>query len=165
VVSVTFGVTSRERGITALVRIQLLAVKGDHCYVTALFICDHFGIKTTQRFVVDTGTIHTTLPESRARELGVDLEKLETYKIKLKVGGIGGGTDARMLGGIRLIFTAMDGSSVEEELPFIHVLWNPVVRSEEDRKILSTFPCLLGLDVIRRFTLRFGEENFAYLEP
>jgi hypothetical protein len=150
--------------MTALVSIQLLAVRGDHCYVTALFICDHLDIKSNERFVVDTGTIHTTLPEAKARELGVDLEKLETYKVKLRMGGIGGGSDARMLGGIRLIFNATDGTTIEEKLQFIHVLTNPVVRTEEDRKILATFPCLLGLDVIRRFTLRFTEKHFAYLE-
>jgi hypothetical protein len=80
------------------------------------------------------------------------------------MGGIGGGSDARMLGGIRLIFTATDGSAVEEKLQFVHVLRNPVARNDEDRKILATFPCLLGLDIIRRFTLRFAEKNFAYLE-
>ena len=63
-----------------------------------------------------------------------------------------------------MVFTATDGSHVEETLPFIHVLWNPIPRTEEDRKILSTFPALLGLDVVRRFTLRFKEKNFAYLE-
>lgn len=150
--------------MTALVSIQLLAVKGDHCYVTSLFICDHLDIKSPERFVVDTGTIHTTLPEAKARELGVDLEKLETYKVRLRMGGIGGGSDARMLGGIRLIFNATDGNTVEEKLQFVHVLRNPVVRNEEDRKILATFPCLLGLDIIRRFTLRFTEKPFAYLE-
>jgi hypothetical protein len=150
--------------MTALVSIQVLAVKGDHCFVTALFICDHLNIKAPQKFIVDTGTIHTTLPESRARELGVNLEKLETYKVKIKMAGIGGGADARMLGGIRLIFTATDGSPIEEKLPFIHVLWNPVPRNEEDRKILSTIPALLGLDILRRFTLTFKERNFAYLE-
>lgn len=150
--------------MTALVSIQVLAIKSDHCFVTALFICDHLNIKTTQKFVLDTGTIHTTLPETRARELGVDLAKLETYKIKLRMGGIGGGSDARMLGGIRIIFTATDGSTVEEKLQFVHVLKDPPTRDEQDRKILATFPCLLGLDVIRRFNLRFTEKNFAYLE-
>jgi len=147
-----------------LVSIQLLAVKGDHCYVTALFICEHLDIKTPLKFVVDTGTIHTTLPEAKAREIGVDLEKLETYKVKLKMGGIGGGSDARMLGGVRLAFNATNGTSVEEELQFVHVLRNPPARDEEDRKILATFPCLLGLDIVRRFTLRFPEKHFAYLE-
>lgn len=147
-----------------MLSIQLLAVKGDHCYVTGLFICDHLNIKTTQKFVVDTGTIHTTLPETRAKEIGVDLEKLETYKVKLKMGGIGGGSDARMLGGIRLVFTATDGATVDEDLQFVHVLKNPVTRDPEELKMLTTFPCLLGLDVIRRFTLRFGEKHFAYLE-
>ncbi len=147
-----------------LKRIQLLAVKGDHCFVTALFICDHLNIKAPQKFIVDTGSVHTTLPETKARELGVNLETLETYKVKLKIGGVGGGTDARMLGGVRLVFTATDNSPVEEKLQFVHVLRDPVARNEEERKVLATFPCLLGLDIIRRFTLRFGEKNFAYLE-
>lgn len=108
--------------------------------------------------------MHTTIPETKARELGIDLEKLETYKIKLKMGGIGGGSDARMLGGVRLVFTATDGSPVEQSLQFVHVLRDPPVRGEEERKILATFPCLLGLDIIRQFTLRFEEKNFAYLE-
>jgi hypothetical protein len=150
--------------MNAMLRIQVLAVKGDHCYVTALFICDHLGIKSPLKFVVDTGTIHTTLPETIARELGVDLEKLETYKVKLRMGGVGGGSDARMLGGIRLVFTAADQTPVEEKLQFVHVLKSPSLVNEEDRKMLETFPCLLGLDVIRRFTLRFGEKNWAYLE-
>ncbi len=142
----------------------MLAIKGDHCYVTALFVCDHLAIKKPQKFIVDTGSVHTTIPETKARELGIDLEKLETYKTKLKIGGIGGGSDARMLGGVRLIFTATEGSSVEEGLQFVHVLRDPQVRGEEERKILATLPCLLGLDVIRRFALRFEEKNFAYLE-
>jgi predicted aspartyl protease len=57
------------------------------------------GIKKPEKFIVDTGSVHTTIPETRARELGIDLEKLETYKVKLKMGGIGGGSEARMLGG------------------------------------------------------------------
>jgi hypothetical protein len=122
------------------------------------------GIKTNQRFIVDTGSIHTTLPEAKAREMGVDLEKLETYKVKIKAGGIGGGVDARMLGGVRLIFTATDNSPVEEQLQSVHVLRDPVPRSQQERDILAATPCLLGLDVIRRFTLRFEEKNFAYLE-
>jgi hypothetical protein len=108
--------------------------------------------------------VHTTVPESRARELGIDLEKLETYKVKLRMGGIGGGTDARMLGGVRLIFTATDNSPVEENVQFVHVLRDPPVGGEEQRKMLATFPCLLGLDILKRFTLRFEEKNFAYLE-
>ncbi len=147
-----------------LTRIQILAVKGDHCYVTALFICDHLTIKSPQKFLVDTGSVHTTLLENKAIELGVDLEKLETYKVKLKMRGIGGATDARMLGGVRLVFNATDGSPVEEALQFVHVLRGPAPRGEEERKMLATFPCILGLDVIRRFTLRFEEKNFAYLE-
>lgn len=129
-----------------------------------LFVCDHLAIKKPQKFIVDTGSVHTTIPETKARELGIDLEKLETYKVKLKMGGIGGGTDARMLGGVRLIFTTMDNSTVEESVQFVHVLRDPPIQGEENRKILATFPCLLGLDIVRRFTLRFEEKNFAYLE-
>jgi len=150
--------------MTALVRIQILAVKGNHCFVTALFVCDHLSIKMPQRFIVDTGSVHTTLPETKARELGVNLDTLETYKVKLKMGGIGGGTNARMLGGVRLVFTATDNSSVEEQLQFVHVLRDPPTRNEDERKILATLPCILGLDIIRRFTLRFEEKNFAYFE-
>ncbi len=147
-----------------MIRVQVLAIKGSHCFVTALFVCDHMSIKTNQKFIVDTGSIHTTLPEARAREMGVDLEKLETYKVKLKTGGIGGGVDARLLGGVRLIFTATDNSAVEEQLQSVHVLRDPVPRNQQERDILAATPCLLGLDIIRRFTLKFEEKNFAYLE-
>lgn len=147
-----------------LQRIKVLAIKGEHCFVTALFICDHLSIKTNEKFIVDTGSVHTTLPETKAREMGVNLETLEKYKVKLKTGGIGGIADTRMLGGVRLIFTATDNSPIEEKLQYVHVLRDPVVRNQEERNILRTLPCLLGLDIIRRFTLRFEEKNFAYLE-
>jgi len=75
-------------------------------------MCDHLGIKVPQRFVVDTGSIHTTLPKARAREVEVSLETLEEYKVKLKMAGIGGTSYARILGGARLISTATDGSPV-----------------------------------------------------
>ena len=141
-----------------------MAIKGEHCIVTALFVCDHLGIKTNQKFIVDTGTAHTTIPETKAREMGVNLETLEKYKVKIKTGGIGGAVDARLLGNVRLIFTATDNSPIEEKLQSVHVLRDPVPRNEEERNILRTLPCLLGLDIIRRFTLRFEEKNFAYLE-
>ncbi|MGA2239152.1 MAG: hypothetical protein ABSG74_08065 [Candidatus Bathyarchaeia archaeon] len=145
-------------------RIRITAIKGEHCIVTALFVCDHLGIKTNERFIVDTGTVHTTIPETRATDMGVNLETLGKYKVKIKTGGIGGGTDARLLGGIRLIFTGTDNLPVEEKLQSVHVLRNPPARNEEERNILRTIPCLLGLDIIRRFTLRFEEKNFAYFE-
>lgn len=91
------------------------------------------------------------------------MEKLENYKIKFKVGGIGGATEGRMLGGVRLVFTTTDGSSLEESPQFVQVLKNPIPRDEEERKKLEALPSLLGLDIIRRFTLRF-EKNLAYLE-
>jgi hypothetical protein len=80
------------------------------------------------------------------------------------MGGVGGGTNARMLGGVRLIFTATDQSPVEEKLQFVHVLRNPAPRNEEERKTFELLPGLLGLDIIRRFTLKFDEKNFAYFE-
>jgi len=147
-----------------LQRIKVTAIKGEHCIVTALFVCDHLGIKTPQKFIVDTGSVHTTVPETKAREMGVDLEILDKYKVKIRMGGIGGAADARMLGNVRLIFRATDNSSVEEKLQSVVVLRDPVICSEEERNILRTFPCILGLDIIRRFTLRFEEKNFAYLE-
>ena len=145
-------------------RIKVTAIKGEHCIVTALFVCDHLGIKTPQKFIVDTGSVHTTVPETKAREMGVDLEILDKYKVKIRMGGIGGAADARMLGNVRLIFTGTDNSSVEEKLQSVVVLRDPVICSDEERNILRTFPCILGLDIIRRFTLRFEEKNFAYLE-
>ena len=145
-------------------RIKVTAIKGEHCIVTALFVCDHLGIKTPQKFIVDTGSVHTTVPETKAREMGVDLEILDKYKVKIMMGGIGGAADARMLGNVRLILTGTDNSSVEEKLQSVVVLRDPVICSEEERNILRTFPCILGLDIIRRFTLRFEEKNFAYLE-
>jgi len=147
-----------------LQRIRVTAIKGEHCIVTGIFVCDHLGIKTPQKFIVDTGSVHTTVPEAQAREMGINLETLEKYKVKIKMGGIGGAADARMLGNVRLVFTGTDNLPIEEKLQSVVVLRDPVVRSEEERNILRTFPCLLGLDIIRRFTLKFEEKNFAYLE-
>jgi hypothetical protein len=145
-----------------LIRIQGIAVKGEHCYVTALFICDHLGISAPLRFLVDTGNTHTTLTEKTAKTLGIDVTTL-SEKPKFKISGIGGSSAGYLLAGVRLVFKAADGTTVEEKLPHVRILKNPIPRNEEERKTLESIPDLLGLDVIRRFNLRFDKHLF-YLE-
>jgi hypothetical protein len=144
-----------------LIRIQGVAVKGQHCNVTALFVCDHLKINTPLKFILDTGSVHTTLPESTANNLGIDLSKLESQKVSIT--GIGGSPQGYRLAGVRLIFNATDGKPIEEKLPFIIIMKTPPPRNEQERKAMETVPNLLGLDVIRRFKIRF-ERHMAYLE-
>jgi predicted aspartyl protease len=143
-----------------LIGIQGFAVKGEHCFVTALFVCDHLGIKAPVKSLVDTGNTHTALTEATAARLGVNVSGLPE---KVRISGIGGSSRGCQLAGIRLIFTTVDGRRHEESLPFVWILKNPVPRNEDERKALEQIPDLLGLDVIRRFTLRF-DKNLVYLE-
>jgi hypothetical protein len=147
-------------GDDRLIRIQGFAVKGQHCFVTAVFVCDHLQIKAPLRFLVDTGNTHTTITQGTAERLGIDLSTLpETVNF----GGIGGSAKGSQLAGIRIVFTTTDRRAHEEKLPFIRILKYPKPRSEEERKIMEQTPDLLGLDVLRRFTIKF-ERNLLYLE-
>jgi hypothetical protein len=146
-----------------MIRISGFAVKGQHCYVTALFICDHLGINAPLKFIVDTGNTHTTLTETTAKKLGIDLASLSSEKLKMRATGIGGSSDLYQLAGIRLVFMTVDGTPVEEKLPFVRILKNPVPRNNEEQKALEAIPDLLGLDVIWRFNIRF-DKHMMYLE-
>ena len=130
--------------------------------MTALFVCDHLQIKAPLKFIIDTGSVHTTLPEHTAKELGIDLTDL-SRKIQIKSSGIGGSCTTHYLGGVSLIFRAVDGTEVGEEIHGVHILENPPPRSEQERKTFDTIPNLLGLDVIRRYGLRF-DKNAVWLE-
>jgi hypothetical protein len=77
--------------------------------------------------------------------------------------GIRGSTDAFRLEKIRLVFSGTDGSSVEENLQFVLVMKFPKPRSEQERKAMELIPDLLGLDVMKRYSLSF-EKNFMYLD-
>lgn len=152
------GVTFRRDN--RLIRIRGFAVKGELCYVTALFVCSHFQIKEPLKFILDTGSTHTVLAESTAKKLGIDLDKLPQ---KVKISGIAGTSEGLQLSGIQLIFTTVNGKEVKESLPFVRILKNPPPRNMEEVKAFELIPNLLGLDIIRRFTLRF-ENQFIFLE-
>lgn len=138
------------------------AVKGQHCFVTALFYCDHLGVNGVPiKFLIDTGNVHTTLTEMTAKRLGINLVDLSSDTVKFT--GIGGSTEGYRLANVRLVFQAENGAPVEEKLQFVHILKVPSPRNEEERKALELVPDLLGLDVIRRYSFRF-EKNLMYLE-
>jgi hypothetical protein len=150
------------KGDDCLTRIQGIAVKGELCYVTALFICDYLQIKTPIRFVIDTGSVHTTLAEHKARELNIDTSIL-SQKVKIETRGIGGIGKAHYLGGVRLVFSSTNGEEIEEKLNCVHILENPPPRSDKDIKAYEAIPNLLGLDVLRNYTIHFKKNN-VYLE-
>ncbi len=156
-------VTSLGRN-TRLTRILGFAVKGQHCFVTALFYCDHLGIiGVPVRFLIDTGNVHTALTEATAKRLRIDLTKLYSEEHKIKVSGIGGSAEGYQLANVRFVFKDEDGAPVEEKLQFVYILKFPTPRNDEERKALGLIPDLLGLDIIRRFSFRF-EKNLVYLE-
>jgi hypothetical protein len=93
-------------------------VKGEHCYVTALFVCDHLGITAPLRFLVDTGNTHTTLTEKTAKALGIEVTTL-SEKPRFTISGIGGASKGYLLAGARLVFKTVDGAVVEENLPYV----------------------------------------------
>lgn len=147
-----------------MVRILGFAIPGQHVYTTALFYCDRLGINGIPlKFLVDTGNIHTIITEKTAKQLGIDLAALFSKKPDAHLSGIGGSTEGFRLANIRLVFAATDGSPVEEPLQFIIVMKFPKPRNEEERKAMELIPDLIGLDVIRRYSLSF-EKNLIYFD-
>jgi len=140
------------------------AVKGQHCFVTALFYCYHLGVNGVPiKLLIDTGNVHATLTEMTAKRLGINLADLSSGTVKSKFTGIGGSTEGYRLANVRLVFQVQNGTPVEEKLQFVNILKVPPPRNEEERKALELVPDLLGLDVIRRYSFRF-EKNLMYLE-
>ena len=139
-------------------------MKGQHLFVTALFYCDHLGIAGVPvKFLVDTGNINTTLTETTAKKLGIDTTELFSGKPHLRISGIGGSAEGYRLGNIRLVFSDVDGTPVEEKLQVVFVIKLPKPRDENERKALELVPDLIGLDMIRRYSFRF-DGNIMYLE-
>lgn len=139
-------------------------MKGQHIFVTALFYCDHLGIAGVPvKFLVDTGNVHTTLTETTAKRLGIDTTTLFSGKPSLRISGVGGSAEGYRVVNVRLVFTDTDGNPVEEKLQVVSVMKLPKPRDEDERKALELIPDLIGLDVIRRYSIRF-EKNLMFLE-
>lgn len=109
-------------------------------------------------FLVDTGCARTTITESTALRIGIDILQLPERPPAV---GIGGSVGRRELQEVRLIFEDIDQAEVIENLPFIDIF---IPRNEEERMSLENTPNLLGLDIITRYTLRFYENEFLFLE-
>ena len=107
-------------------------------------------------FLIDTGATRTSILDSDAKRIGIELSDLE--KSKKGVAGIGGIAQAFVAKKPTLIFTS-DGKEVEIELDEIYILKHK--KFDDWTKIL---PSLLGRDVLNRYHFVYDyNQKEAYL--
>ncbi len=94
-------------------------------------------------FLIDTGATRTSILDSDAKRIGIELSDLE--KSKKGVAGIGGIAQAFVANKPTLIFTS-DGKEVEIELDAVYILKHK--KFDDWTKIL---PSLLARDVLNRY--------------
>jgi hypothetical protein len=104
-------------------------------------------------FVVDSGSSRTTINDKDAARLGVEYCKLDP--IEDSYYGMGG-TDVAFfsLPKCRLLFTSEEGKKHPEDLDDVIVARHKF-RSKRQKKLMATYPSLLGLDILKNYEIHF----------
>lgn len=115
------------------------------------------------RFVIDTGAARTIVSIADGIKLGLDFTKLEPSHERLK--GVGGSVNALILEKCRLLFTDIQTDKMysEDIEDYIFVV-SPFVKSQAKKRQVMSVPSLLGIDVLRKYTISFSSMS-VILEP
>ena len=126
-------------------------------YVNVYLMCSNPRINDPIRFYVDTGASRTTIADRDAARLGLDYGELEEAEAPV----IGIGCSAirnHHLRNVLLVFRVSGGSYHIERLPVVTVLRHEP-RSDEELRIVDQCPSLLGIDLLRKYTVRFTRKS------
>jgi hypothetical protein len=105
-------------------------------------------------FIVDTGSSKTTINDKDVRRLRIDYNILDASRVDFF--GVGGtGVKSYEMADCKLLFTDADEKLYPEELDYV-VVNEHTFRSEEEEKQMMAFNSLLGLDILKHYTISFS---------
>ena len=115
------------------------------------------------RFIVDTGSVVSSLGEKDIRSLGLSSRDLARYHGRPVV-GIGGRARTRLVKDITIVFGAGEAILTDIELPY-HM---PVREGRKRaRETVRSMPSILGMDLLRALDMALychPRKGIAYLE-
>lgn len=118
-------------------------------YVRALVISEKFGVHLSMvRFLIDSGASRTSLLDSDAERLEIDLGQLQRFGPGTT--GIGGVVDTFILPDVTLLFRTAEG--LHEERLSLFVLSHGLPEPETADRI-KKLPSLLGRDILNMYRL------------
>jgi len=123
--------------------------------VLAFLVCEKLGIRSTIKFLVDTGSSKTIILDKDAERLNLDFSGLG--KVGKKSVGVGGIVDTYFIPGIKLLFLADRGIHTEtiDRVFAIKHEFEDKKTAEKMKKI----PSLLGRDILDKYTLVISKKK------
>jgi hypothetical protein len=105
-------------------------------------------------FIVDTGSSKTTINDKDVLRLSINYDLLNPSKDTYY--GVGGtGLTSYVLPDCKLLFTDDHEKPYIEELDYV-VVNEHIFRSEDEKKQMMVFNSILGLDILKHFTISFS---------
>ncbi len=123
-------------------------------YVTAYVMSRPLDIQAPVRFYVDTGACQTTIADRDAQRIGIDYARLEMAETRIS--GIGGTVDTYKLPECMIVFQT-NRTILIEQLDEILVMRHGESRDEEEARRIQMVPSLLGVDVLKGYSVRFTQ--------
>lgn len=124
-------------------------------YVSARLISPRYGINASIRFYVDTGASHTAIADRDAERIGINYGRLRIAPYK--VSGVGGIVDGYLLHECMLVFQFSQCAHIEYLNNILVLKHNP--QTEEEKRKVQSIPSLLGVDVLKSYTVRFANKT------
>ena len=118
------------------------------------------------RFIVDTGSVVSSLGEKDIRSLGLSSRDLTRYHGRPVV-GIGGRARTRLVKDITIVFGAGEAILTDIELLYHMPVREGRKRARETRETVRSMPSILGMDLLRALDMALychPRKGIAYLE-
>jgi hypothetical protein len=126
-------------------------------FIKVLLILKKLNIQKFLNLCIDTGASSTIILDKDIRYLRLNLKDLK--KAEKNIGGIGGIIDTYIIEDAKIIF------KTEEELNLLVGVHRMDKLTEQEKKIITKLPSLLGRDIIRKFKFTFSKkENLVLFE-
>lgn len=126
-------------------------------FVSAYLMSARMGVNASLRFYVDTGASRTTIADRDAARIGISYSRLR--KAPAKVSGVGGDVDAYVLPECMLVFEFSSSVYIEYLDSILVLRHRPRSKEEADR--IQAIPSLLGVDVLKHFSVRFRDKTIV----
>jgi hypothetical protein len=126
-------------------------------FIKVLLISKKLNIQKFLNLCIDTSASSTIILDKDIRYLRLNLKDLK--KAEKNIGGIGGIIDTYIIEDAKVIF------KTEEELNLLVGVHRMDKLTEQEKKIITKLPSLLGRDIIEKFKFTFRKkENFVLFE-
>jgi hypothetical protein len=126
-------------------------------FIKVLLILKKLNIQKFLNLCIDTGASSTIILDKDIRYLRLNLKDLK--KAEKNIGGIGGIIDTYIIEDAKIIF------KTEEELNLLVGVHRMDKLTEQEKKIITKLPSLLGRDIIEKFKFTFRKkENLVLFE-